>query len=545
MKKINVVSACFEAMLDQKFHIYAGGLGVVQSGLLKSAGRGDWPVNLYGWGILWKQGYYDQKINLHDPDKHYMRVERKARYYDFLEDTGVKVKVEIKGHINIIKVWRVKPETFNTVAFYLADTDLEENDVLARSITQHLYGGNEETRLAQEIVLGIGGVRAFEALGIPIDLFHGQEGHTLLAAIELLRNNLMAGMTEQEALNATKQKFVFTTHTPELAGNETHSINLMTEMGCFPGITKELVYKIGEDPFVKDRFNMTVAALRLARKANAVSKLHLRTTQHMWAWIKEGERCPIISITNGVDADWQLPEFAKALTLEDLRSAKERHKEKLIKHNEKRTKKVFSMDIPIIVWARRHTAYKRPDLIFTDWLRLKKMLQDGLIQLLIAGKPHPSDIPAINYYNWLYEKSLEVPNLSVWAGYEREQSAILKAGADIWLFTSRRPREACHTSGMSAMLSGTIPLASRDGWYDEIPEKYYFPFGVDSPCVGEGEQDSKDYRNLMLVLGNALKIYNNDKPAWYQKALLAKQYAEKNCVSDRMLKEYIDLMYLS
>lgn len=535
-KKFNVASLSFEAMLAQKFHIYAGGLGAVQAGLLKSAGRGDWPINLYGLGILWKKGYYDQKIG---PEG--MIISHTVRHYDFLEDTGVKVRVNIDGHQNTIKVWYLKPEIFKTAPMYLLDTDLEENDELARSITQYLYGGNEKTRLAQEIVLGIGGVKAFEALGVPIDVYHGQEGHSVLAAVEIMRRHLVSGLSFEDALRATKKQFVFTTHTPELAGNETHPLDLMIQMGCFPGISEEQALQIGGHPFNRGMFNMTVGGFRLAKISNAVSKLHLETARQMWHGI-EG-LCPLISVTNGVDEDWQFPEFAKATVPEAMALAKAKHKEKLLKYIEKRTGKKFKEDVLTIVWARRFTDYKRPWLIFKDWPWLKKLLQDGKIQLVVAGKPHPDD-STITFFNWIYKKSLENPNLAVLAGYEYDQSRILKAGADVWLFTSRRPREACHTSGMSAAFNGTLDLASRDGWYDEIPDKHYFPYGVNYPHR-EGEQDTFDFQDLQLVLENeVMEMYYNDKAAWYLKALLAMQFVKKHFCSDRMLKEYIDLMYL-
>lgn len=537
-KKINVASLCFEAMLGQKFHVYAGGLGVVQAGLLKSAGRKDWPVNFYGLGILWKYGYYEQKIGASGMEARYT-----ARHYDFLKDTGVRVEVNINGHPNLIKVWHLKPEIFKTAPAYFLDTDIEENDELARSITRHLYGGNEETRLAQEIVLGIGGVRAFKALGIPIDIYHGQEGHSTLAAIEILREYLASGLNFDSAMKAVKERFVFTTHTPELAGNESHPLDLMLKMGCFPGIPKEHILQIGGHPSNHGRFNMTVGSFRLAKISNTVSKLHLETACQMWYGIEK--LCSLIPVTNGVDEDWQYPEFAKADDPSVMALAKKKYKERLLGYIENRAGKKFKEDVLTIVWARRFTDYKRPWLIFMDWPWLRKLLQEGKIQLIIAGKPHPHDRPAINFFNWVYEKSSEVPNLAVLSGYEYNQSKILKAGADVWLFTSRRPREACSTSGMSAVLDGAINLASRDGWYDEISDEYYFPYGMNYPRR-EGEQDTFDFQDLQRVLEDkVLEMYYNNKEGWYLKALLAKQFVEKNFSSDRTLKEYIDLMYLS
>jgi len=534
-KNINVVSACFEAMLDQKFHIYAGGLGVVQAGLLKSAGRKDWPINMYGLGILWKQGYYDQKIGQNRMEVHYT-----SRHYDFLEDIGIKVLVEIKGKPNYIKVWYLKPEIFKTAPFFLLDTDIKENDHLARQSTQRLYGGNEETRLAQEIILGIGGVRTFEALGIPIDIYHGQEGHSMLAGIEILRKHLASGLSFADALQAAKKQFVFTTHTPELAGNENHDVDLMIRMGCFPGIPKEDILKIGGYPPNHNIFNMTVGGFRLAKISNAVSKLHLETTCQMWHGI-DG-LCSIISVTNGVDSDWQFPELAQADSPEAMEMASKKYKEKLLKYIEKRTGKKFKENVLTMVWARRFIDYKRPWLIFMDWPWLKKLLNDGIMQLVIAGKPHPNDLQAIHYFNWLCEKSLEVPNLAVLAGYERDQSKLLKAGADVWLQTARRPREACGTSWMA---TSALVVSSRDGGILESNPENYFSFGVDYPRR-EGEQDTFDFKNLQRITEKEIiETYYNDKPQWYEKALAAKREKNQEFSSDRMLEDYIHKIYLN
>lgn len=388
MDKINVGSFCFEAMLHQKFHIYAGGLGVVQAGLLKSAGRKDWPINLYGLGILWKYGYYDQGL---DP-AYGMTVNHVPRQYDFLEDTGLKVEVKINGQPNLIKIWYLPPKVFGTAPFFLLDTDIEENDELARSITQYLYGGNERTRLAQEIVLGICGVRAFEKLGIPIDLYHGQEGHSVMIAIELLRKHLSDGLSREGAIKATRQKFVATTHTPELVGNEEHDIVLMNEMGCFPQIPLDLVRSIGGSPF-----NMTVALLGLAKRVNAVSQLHLETTNKMWRRV-EGH-CPIVSVTNGVDSDWQHSDFAAATSPLQVEEANVKHKRILIGYIRKRTGALLKEDVLTAVLARRFADYKRLWLAFLDWPWLEKLLWSDKLQLIVAGKPHPNDLRSIYCFN--------------------------------------------------------------------------------------------------------------------------------------------------
>lgn len=537
-KKPIVVSACFEAMLGQKFHTYAGGLGVVQAGLMKSAGRADWPINMYGLGILWKQGYYDQKIG---PEG--MIVDHITRHYDFLEDTGVRVKLEINGYENFVKVWRLKPEVFGTAPMFFLDTDIDGNDHLARCTTRRLYGGNEDTRLAQEIVLGIGGVRAFEALGISVDLWHGHEGHTTLLAIELLRRHMASGLNFKEAREATKKQFVYTTHTPELAGNEEHNADLMLRMGCFPGLSREQALMLGGDPFRPDVFNMTVAGLRLSRKANAVSKRHLETTLQMLRWVED--KCPLIAITNGVDSDWQYPEFADAQTWQAIQAAKEKYQGKLLAYIRKRTGKDFKPDVLTIVLARRFHEYKRIGLIFMDWQWLERLLWQNKLQIIVAGKPHPYDRDAINTFNDIYKKSLKVPNLVVLGGYERNQSEILKAGADLWLQTPRPPQEACGTSWISAKMSGALVMSTRDGGIlESTNEKSGFYFGAAQHFPTVGERDTADLRDCQRVLeGEVIPMFYEDEQQWCQKALAAKKDAEQNFTSDRTLKDYIDQLY--
>lgn len=534
-RKLNVASFCFEAMLSQKFPIYAGGLGVVQAGLLKSAGRkNDWPVNFYGVGIYWKEGYYDQTIGPDGMEVHYI-----ARHYDFLEDTGIKVSVEICGKQNWVKVWRLREEVFKTAPAIFLDTDIEENDFLARTITRRLYTGNEEQRLAQEIVKCVGGIRALEALGIEVDLYQGHESHSVLVATEILRRYLER-MSFEEAVEKTRQKFVFTTHTPELVGNEEHDLDLMIRMGCFPGIPREKLITLGGNPF-----NMTVAGLRLAKKANAVSKLHCQTANAMWQHISN--RCPIIPITNGVDLDWQFPEFARASSPEEIRLAKEKYKRELIEFIFQSTGKQLKEEVLTMVWARRFTEYKRPWLIFEmDWPWLENLLRKEKIQLIIAGKPHPDDQRMINTFNLIHRRSLETPGLVVLAGYEYAMSKLLKAGADLWFQCPRRPSEACGTSWMSANLNGALVIFSRDGGILESRNlEYGFPFGVDYKCLTPWEQDALDFKSLVEVLPKAIEMFYNEKEKWYQWALILKRDAEENFNSDRMLKDYIEKLYLA
>lgn len=536
-RKKTVAFFSFEVALNQKMRTYGGGLGVVSGAMLKSAGRmNEIPVDMVGVSILWRQGYYDQ---CYGPNG--MAVEYRVRNYDkFLDDPKQELWLDICHHSNKIKIWELKPETFRSAPVIFLDSDVEGVDELPRLNTRVLYSANECQRLAQEIILGIGGVRAMEKLGISIDINHINEGHCVLAAIEVLRRELARGLNFREALEATRKKVVFTTHTPEIAGNEIHSIDLMSTMGCFPGLTREQVQYIGGDPA---NFNMTVAALRLAGRANAVSKLHYETASKMWAWVPD--KAQIAYVTNGVDPDWQYPEFAKASTPEEIEKAKAKYKRILLRHIKKRTKKEWKEDIPTMVWARRWAGYKRPKFVFLDEPWFVNLLNGNKLQMIFAGKPHPEDLGMVNVWNEIYRKSQAIPNIAILTGYELGLSKLLKAGCDFWLQTPRRPREACGTSWISANMNGALVVSSRDGGILESSnEENGFLFGVDYPSRTEGEQDSLDFHDFVRVLGKAMEMYCNDKPAWYKKALAAKWDAEKNFNSDRMLTDYIQRMYL-
>ena len=274
---------CMEYGLDDRLRTYSGGLGILAGDTLKAAH--DLGVPMVALGIRWAQGYTKQTIS---DDGRQVDVYEDYPAEGVLEDTGVEVTVEVRGDSVRCKVW--KAARFGNVPLYLLDTDLDGNP--HRDTTARLYGGGPEARVAQEVVLGVGGVRALRALGLDVDLYHFNEGHALLAAFELVREKTEGGASYDDALAAVHDEVVFTTHTPVLAGNETHPVERLREIAD-PPLTDGQLEALGGRPF-----NMTVAALKLAGRANAVAELHAQTANRMWDFV-DG-RPHILPITNGV-----------------------------------------------------------------------------------------------------------------------------------------------------------------------------------------------------------------------------------------------------
>ena len=285
-KKTRAAYFCMEYALDNRLRTYAGGLGILAGDYLK--GAADHHTGLVGIGIRWKQGYGEQAL---DPANGYPFDVYRANPAIGMEDTGIRVTVPIKGRDVAIMAWKVTD--FGVENLYLLDTDIDGNDGEARWITGQLYGWFGEERVAQEMVLGIGGVRVLRALGLQPDVYHFNEGHALLAGFELIREKMEKGATFEAARDKTRQQIVFTTHTPVVEGNESHPIDRLVYMGANLGLTRTQLKAIGGSPF-----NMTVGALRLSRIANAVAALHAETANKMWAGVKD--RCDIIGITNAI-----------------------------------------------------------------------------------------------------------------------------------------------------------------------------------------------------------------------------------------------------
>ena len=512
--------------IDQSLAIYSGGLGFLAGSHLRSAH--ELKQNLIGIGILWKYGYYDQCRNSDGS----MRVEFTVKDHSFLEDTGIVFQVPIANKMVAVKAFLLKPETFGSAPLYLLSTDLPENDDFGRSISNRLYDANLKIRIAQSMLLGIGGGILLDQLGIVPDRYHLNEGHAIPLNFFLY--------SKFRNLEEIKKRMVFTTHTPELAGNEEHHFELLNEMSFFYHLqVHEVMYLLGMEG---QYFNYTLAALKFSGIANGVSKIHAEVAKKMWS-ANEGI-CEIISITNAQNQNyWQDKTIAT-----NLSKRKKEMKVELFHEVERQTGKRFDAEVLTIVWARRFAGYKRADLLLHDWDRFLKLVNgtDKPVQLIWAGKPYPEDDEGTLQFNQIVARTKSFDNCAVLMGYELSLSAILKKGADIWLNNPFMYREASGTSGMTAAMNAAVNLSIPDGWVPEFAEDKVNCFVI-SPAnnsLSKEETNKEENANLMETLESlVLPLYYNDPLAWSAIIKNAANDVIPGFESARMVTEYYQKMY--
>jgi starch phosphorylase len=524
-----------EFAIHQALKIYSGGLGFLSGSHMRSAF--DLQQNVVGVGILWSYGYYDQA---RDEDRN-LKVEFRRKRYYFLEDPNIKVTVYIDSKPVIVKAYIVPARLFGSAPLILLSTDIEENDYLSRTITHKLYDSHEQTRIAQEIVLGIGGVKALESLGHNVDIYHMNEGHSLPMVFELYKNRFQTKEQLKEAVR-------FTTHTPEAAGNEIHNINLLKKMGFFASHDLEDVAEL--TGITQDKFSLTVGALRVSKIANAVSKMHAKVAVGMW---KEYEDiCDIIPITNSQNKRfWADKPMLRALDEHEdyeLIARKKHLKRVLFNVVANQTGKMFDPDILTIVWARRFAEYKRPGLLKYDFERFEEMItrSEKPVQIIWAGKPYPHDTNAINLFNELTYVAKSYKNVAVMIGYELELSSLLKKGADIWINTPRITREASGTSGMSAAMNAAINFSVADGWHPEFCKEGVNSFTIlgSDPTLTIDEQDRYDNKSMMDRLENdIIPIYYGDIKKWTTLMKNSMNDVLNEFDSGSMAHQYYEKMY--
>jgi starch phosphorylase len=524
-----------EFAIDQSLKIYSGGLGFLSGSHMRSAY--DLKQSVIGIGLLWSFGYYDQSRN----EDRTLRAYYTRKIYYFLEELAVKVTIKIHDEDVVVKAYMLHPEVFGTAPMILLSTDTDENDYLTRTITHRLYDGNERTRISQEIVLGLGGLKILEALNQTIDVYHMNEGHSL---------PLVYGLYDKyKNIDEVKKRVVFTTHTPEKAGNEEHDINLLNEMRFFNGLSLDVVRQISGLPN-SNTFSLTVGALGCAKIANAVSKIHAKVANEMWADIEN--RCKIISITNAQNRKfWTDKTIIRALDEhEDYQIiARKKHLKKvLFDIVADQTGKMFDPEVLTIVWARRFAEYKRPGLLKYDFERFVNLIRrtEMPVQIIWAGKPYPTDHGATEIFNELIRIGDHYKNMAVLVGYELELSRTLKEGSDIWLNTPRYTREASGTSGMTASMNGSIHFSVDDGWHPEFARDGANAFTIPAvdPKFPIAEQDRIDNENMMNILENKIipTYYNNPKK-WVEIMKNAMTDVEFDFNSGRMAAEYYLYMY--
>ena len=524
-----------EFAIHQPLKIYSGGLGFLSGSHLRSAY--ELRQNLIGIGILWKYGYYDQTRNQDQT----LQPAWMEKIYSFLEDTGIKFQILIHDAPVWVKVWYLNPQTFNSAPLFLLSTDVPENDYVSQTITHRLYDANVATKVAQFILLGVGGAKLVDELGFNAEVYHLNEAHGISAAFYLL-NKL-------KSVEKVRERLVFTTHTPEEAGNEKHDIYLCHKMSYFCGLSIDEVRKVSGTK--DDQFNHSLAALRFARKANGVSALHGVVSREMWK--KYEGICEITSITNAQNwrywADKQMYKYMEEgndLAFDDRKVYLKKRAFEIVADQ---TGKIFDPNVLTIVWARRFAGYKRADFLTQDLARFEKMINsiDKPVQIIWAGKPYPVDYPAISQFNNLVHISKNYKTVAVLVGYELALSKRLKQAADVWLNNPRVPREASGTSGMTAAMNGSVNFSTDDGWIPEFVNNGNNGFVVekaDYANMTTHDQDEYDLNKIYEILENQIiPLYYNSYDTWRQIMKNGMRDVRFQFDSNRMADEYYEIMY--
>ncbi|RRB06818.1 alpha-glucan family phosphorylase [Larkinella rosea] len=523
-----------EFAIDQALKIYSGGLGFLAGSHMRSAF--ELKQNVIGIGMLWKYGYYDQTRKTDNA----MDVLFREKIYGFLEDTGIKFTIEVHHTPVWVKAYYLDPKHFNTVPMFFLTTDIDENDWLARSISLRLYDSISSAKVAQCMILGLGGAKLLDELNYEPEVYHLNEAHAVSAAFHLYQ--------KYGSADAVRKRMVFTTHTPEEAGNDKHDITQLNVMSFFGQVPLEKVREItGIDDNV---FNHSLAALRLSRKANGVSKLHGEVSRHMW-----GSYSNIPEITHVTNAQnlryWADPELENARKKSDVKAIAERKKSlkaTLFKTVADQCGKLFDPNVLTIIWARRFAGYKRPDLLVQDHERFHQLMNNEKypIQFIWAGKPYPSDEGATHTFNSLVYLSHLHKNMAVLTGYELALSKLLKDGSDVWLNTPVVTREASGTSGMTAAMNAGINFSTFDGWICEFAEhqKNAFIVPVVQPGLSPEERDASDRNHFFDQLENVILPMYYEKPdEWNALTLQSMNDVNGFFNSNRMATEYYEKMY--
>jgi glycogen phosphorylase len=592
--------------LDVSLPIYSGGLGILSGDHLKTAS--DLGLPLVAVGLLYRQGYFQQYLNADgyqqesypENDWYNMPVHR-CRTKD---GDDVKITVKMADAMVTARVWEVK---IGRVSLYLLDTNIDENDDEHKEITGSLYGGNRENRIRQEILLGIGGIRALRACGYNPAVAHMNEGHSAFLGLERIREFVQNdGLSTKEAIQAVWPTSIFTTHTPVPAGNERFDVQMMQKyfhsLIDGTGLDWHGFMALGrENPAdTEEHFCMTVLAIKLSAYNNGVSKLHGDISRDMWKAIWPGlpeEEIPIGSITNGVHARtfeshdmvdlldrYFGPRFADEPTHldiwdrmdrisdEELWRVHERRKSRLVAFVRDRlrrqlksrgitgnqlahAKEVLSPTALTISFARRFATYKRATLLFRDPDRLRRLLTDPErpIQLIFSGKAHPHDVPGKNLIRDIvkFASQPELRSKIVFLeNYDLTTAKYLVSGSDLWLNTPRRPLEASGTSGMKAAVNGVLNCSTLDGWWAEA---YDSSIGW---AIGNGEeyedtqlQDEIESKALYDLLEREIipTFFNRGQDGlprtWISMMKRSMRSIGKQFASHRMLIEYHEQFY--
>jgi len=583
--------------------IYSGGLGILAGDHCKEAS--DLGVPLVGIGFMYPQGYFRQRITAEGWQE--------AAYAPFNRDDSpikpaltpsgerCRINVDMGGRNVTAIVWRIQ---VGRVPLYLIDTDVPENTPENRALSARLYGGDQDMRICQEILLGIGGVRLLRALGIAPSVWHANEGHSAFLTLERIRELVHKGASHAEASELVRQSTVFTTHTPVPAGHDVFPHHLIDRYfsGYWEqlGLSRDEFLSLGESPESRGGFNMTALIIRLSAHVNGVSREHGRVSREMWKHLWPGlpvEQVPIRSVTNGIHAPtWIAPElhrlYSKSLSPDwaehcddpamwqrvidipdnELWTIRQTMKRKLMGFIRERARSgwmqghlqssqvlsrgtLLDPEALTIGFARRFATYKRATILFQDLERLKRILQDKWrpVQLIFAGKAHPADEPGRYFIhevlNFCQDHKLG-GHVAFLEDYEMHMAKYLVQGVDIWLNTPRFPMEASGTSGMKAALNGVLHFSVLDGWWQEGYNGAN-GWGI-QPLTGTTDfqaQDHHDAEQLYRMLEQeAVPLYyqrdlDGVPRGWLQLVKESLRTVVPQFCTKRMVKDYVESLY--
>ncbi len=593
-----------EFALHNSLPIYAGGLGVLAGDLCKEGS--DLGIPMVAVGFMYPQGYFQQRISFEGwQEEKYSQLDFSKAPVTVISSADGKqclAEVQLRDRKLHIGAWLVR---LGKVDLYLLDTDIEENKPEDRELSNRLYTADREHRLQQEMLLGIGGVRVLRALGIEPSIWHANEGHTAFMMLERIREEVARNIAFDEALDKVKKTSVFTTHTPVPAGHDTFSTELIEQYfeDYWPslGTDGETFLDLGRQNAGDNTFNMTILALKTCEHRNAVSKLHGRVTRRMWCnlWLDCSEdTAPITNITNGIHTPtWIALEnqqlFIKYLgkewvekqdnseiwkSIDDIPDEELRRVHLLLKRklfhivleraqqrwarSDATPQQILAMgslldhDALTIGFVRRFAEYKRPDLLFRNIERLRKIVNDPWcpVQVIFAGKSHPADTASKKLLQYVYNMARDREfqgRIAFLEDYDMRLARYLVQGVDVWLNTPRRLQEASGTSGMKAVLNGALHLSVPDGWW---PEAYNgnngWSIGDESPKASKAEEDESDSESLYSILERQVipLYYNRDRSGVPREWIAMVKRSISSIMplfnTRRMLKEYCEKIYV-
>jgi len=539
-----------EIAINPAMPTYSGGLGVLAGDTLRSAA--DLGIPMAAFTLLHRKGYFQQHL---EPNGAQHEDVQPWNPSDFCTEEPARITVSIEGRTVAVRAWRydLAGRSGHIVPIYLLDTDLDGNSGWDRGLTDHLYGGDTNYRLEQEIVLGMGSARMAHALGLHVNVYHMNEGHAALLTLALLERELgggAPGAASDADIELVRKQCVFTTHTPVPAGHDRFSTEQAVRI--LGGDRTARLERLG--CFREGMLNMTLLALRFSRYCNGVAMQHAKVSREMFPEFQ------IDSITNGVHAptwisepvqqmlDQHIPAWRRDnlylrnsidLPVDEMMKAHAHAKEELLAEVGARTGMVLNPKVLTLGFARRAATYKRASLLLTDADRLHKIAAAaGGLQIIYAGKAHPQDQPGKALIQGVVAKAAELSNdmlrIVYLEDYGWKLGAMLTAGVDVWINTPRRPYEASGTSGMKAALNGVPSLSILDGWWIEGCME-----GVTGWAIEDGADDNAEADSLYKKLENAVvPLYKDAPESWVRLMRTTLAYNGSYFNTNRMVKQY-------